>query len=422
MKGQFTIYSLADAAASWAQVLRVGKFTHAAYGEFEVTTDDLANIVRNFKDGVRPKPPTRLVVDYNHGDDSGRAAGWITDLELRNSDTELWAQVEWTEEAAEAIRTRQFQFTSAEIAFAYQDKESGEDRGPTLLAMAITNRPFVEGMAPLALSERVSTVLLASREELEQARQARARKYGIRPRKDGHLTKPAEYADVPESQFADPVNYRYPIDAAHVMAAYRYFAKEENRAFYNEREVKIIAKRIVAALPEENRKEAREALGLSEPRAGSNRNGEKTMEEQLRKLLGLDEEADVMAAVKMLKETQGVALSERDGLKAKLAETVAERDELKVKLAERERDNLIGKYEQEGKLTPAMRDGWANDMALRDPEGFVKLMETMPKVVDFSERGTSGGDTAGVQLTEAEIALGKQLGISEEDLRKAKER
>lgn len=417
----FKIIALADSSQAWAQVLRVGKFSHPVYGEFEVTPEHLQSMVRNFKGGVRPKAPTKLVVDYNHGDQSGRAAGWIMDLEVRNN-SELWAQVEWTEEAAEAIRRREYQFTSAEISWAYRDKESGEDRGPTLLAMAITNRPFVEGMQPLALSETAAQALAESREELERARAARAKRYGIRPREDGHLTKPAEYANVPDSEFADPVNYRYPIDASHVMAAYRYFAKAENRAFYNSSEVKIIAKRIVAALPEENRDEAREVFGLSEPRAGS-KDKERTMEEQLRALLKLDENADVLEAVKMLRDNRTVILSERDDLQAKLTETSAERDTLRQQLNESKRDALIAKYESEGKLTPKMRDAWAAEMALNEPERFTALMETLPVVVDLTERGSDkGADTGDTKLTEAEIALGKQLGLTEEMLLKAKAR
>ena len=326
----FKIIALADSSQAWAQVLRVGKFSHPAYGEFEVTPEHLQNMVRNFREGVRPKAPTKLVVDYNHGDQSGRAAGWITDLEVRNG-TELWAQVEWTEEAAEAIRRREYQFTSAEISWAYQDKESGEDRGPTLLAMAITNRPFVEGMQPLALSEQVSHAL----DSLDQA-------------------KPPAAAPV--------------------------------------------------------------ANGGRPPK-------ENLMEEQLRQLLGLDEKVDVLEAVKTLKDNRTVVLSERDTLTARLTEVSAERDDLKRQLGEASRDALLAKYEQEGKLTPAMREAWAAEMALNEPERFAALMDTLPVVVDLTERGSdNGADTGDTKLTEAEVNLGKQLGISEADLLKAKSR
>ncbi len=327
----FQIISLADVSQSWAQVLRVGHFSHPSYGDFEVTAETLEHMVANFTNGVRPVPPTRLVVDYNHGDQSGRAAGWITALEVRNG-TELWAQVEWTDEAAEAIRRREYQFTSAEFAWAYQDKGDGTDRGPTLLAMAITNRPFVEGMAPLALSEKVSQALLASDAAKPRAAEPVANT-GVKPRK------------------------------------------------------------------------------------------ENTMEEQIRTLLKLDENADVLAAVKALRDNRTIALEERDTLTARLTEVSAERDDLKRQLGEASRDALLAKYEQEGKLTPAMREAWAAEMALNEPERFSKLMDTLPVVVDLTERGSdNGADTGDTKLTEAEVNLGRQLGISEADLLKAKGR
>jgi len=329
----FRVFALADVSQSWAQVLRTGRFAHTGYGDFEVAPEHLASMARNFSEGVRPKPPTRLVVDYNHGDQSGRAAGWITALEVRNGD-ELWAQVEWTEEAATAIRRREYQFTSAEFAWAYQDKESGLDRGPTLLAMAITNRPFVEGMQPLALSEQVSQALTDSRQDT-----------------------------------AEPT----------------------------------------AAKPTTN--------------IGGKPRKESAMEEQIRKLLKLDEDADVLAAVKMLRDTQAVTLSERADLTVKLGEITADRDALVLKLGEAHRDALLEQFEQEGKLTPAMREGWAAEMALTEPERFAKLMDTLPVVVDLTERGTDNGAATGdVQLTEAERSLGRQLGLSEADLLKAKGR
>lgn len=329
----FQIISLADSSQSWAQVLRTGRFVHPAYGEFEVTPESLQNMAANFANGVRPVPPTRLVVDYNHGDQNGRAAGWITALEVRNG-TELWAQVEWTDEAANAIRRREYQFTSAEFAWAYQDKGDGTDRGPTLLAMAITNRPFVEGMAPLALSEQVSQALADSRQNT--------------------ATPPV----------AEPVQ-------------------------------------VVAAKPARR----------------------KGVEDKIRTLLKLEEDADVLAAVKLLRDSQAVTLEERDGLNVRLTELTAERDALQLRLSEANRDALLARYEQEGKLTPAMREAWAAEMALAEPERFARLMETLPVVVNLTEIGSErGADSGDVQLTEAELSLGRQLGLSEADLLKAKGR
>src|SRR5262249_53483316 len=112
-------------------------------------------MLSNFQE-TTPQPPTRLPVDYDHlsmdpqkpGD--GIAAGWFLDLELRNGDTELWGLIEWTPRAAEAIAAKEYQGVSPSFSRNYTSKE-GKSCGTTLLAAAITNNPFLEGMAPLTL-------------------------------------------------------------------------------------------------------------------------------------------------------------------------------------------------------------------------------------------------------------------------------
>jgi hypothetical protein len=64
---------------------------------------------------------------------------------------------------------------------------------------------------------------------------ARAAKYGISIREDGHLTKPTQYADVPDDAFADPVNYAYPMDTPeHARAALAYWGKRKDQAEYTD--------------------------------------------------------------------------------------------------------------------------------------------------------------------------------------------
>jgi phage I-like protein len=115
-------------------------------------------MVENFKTGKYPQGSTKLPADYNHGTshasstDEGKAAGWVVDLELRADGDELWAQVEWTETAAALIDGKEYQFTSATFSFDYTNSNGGEEIGPTLLAFALTNRPVVHGMQPVALA------------------------------------------------------------------------------------------------------------------------------------------------------------------------------------------------------------------------------------------------------------------------------
>jgi phage I-like protein len=155
------------AVETWIQVLRTGKFWSPRYKNFAVTTATLARMVENFKT-VTPKTPTELPLDYNHGTnrpetiEQGKAAGWIQDLEVREDGTELWAHVRLTAEAADLVRNEEYRFVSATFEFDHVHTD-GEHRkksiGPTLASAALTNTPFVEGMAPVKLAKESAVAL-----------------------------------------------------------------------------------------------------------------------------------------------------------------------------------------------------------------------------------------------------------------------
>jgi phage I-like protein len=163
-------------ATTWIQVLRVGKFWSPKYKDFAVTKATLATMVENFKT-VTPKPPTEFPLDYNHGTnrpatvEQGKAAGWIKDVELRANDTELWAQVELTEQAADLVRNKEYRFVSATFEFDHVHSEGPARKkniGATLMAAALTNTPFVEGMQPVTLG-REAAIALADDEAAEES-------------------------------------------------------------------------------------------------------------------------------------------------------------------------------------------------------------------------------------------------------------
>jgi hypothetical protein len=96
---------------------------------------------------------------------------------------------------------------------------------------------------------QVSLNLLKARDkQAESELLKRAKKYGYDPAPNAHLTKPAEYAHIPESQFADPVGYNYPVDKEHVLAAIRYFLKPANRNVYDPKAQKIVYERILRSM------------------------------------------------------------------------------------------------------------------------------------------------------------------------------
>ncbi|RKY01282.1 MAG: hypothetical protein DRP55_04565, partial [Spirochaetes bacterium] len=75
-----------------------------------------------------------------------------------------------------------------------------------------------------------------------------SKKYKIGIKEGGHVTKPSEYKDCPDNQFADPVNYAYPLNTRErTLAAARYWGKPKNKAVYTPQEQEIITKRIERA-------------------------------------------------------------------------------------------------------------------------------------------------------------------------------
>jgi hypothetical protein len=81
----------------------------------------------------------------------GKAAGWLKRVELRAEGDELWGEVEFTREAADLIENRAYRFVSPSFVKDYTHKD-GRKIGTTLLAAAITNHPFLEGMTALTLA------------------------------------------------------------------------------------------------------------------------------------------------------------------------------------------------------------------------------------------------------------------------------
>jgi hypothetical protein len=86
------------------------------------------------------------------------------------------------------------------------------------------------------------------REKLEKAIEAREKKYGYKRGSNANLTKPKEYQNIPDSQFADVVGFNYPIDKAHIHGAITYWQHMDHRKAYSDSKARaFITERIVRA-------------------------------------------------------------------------------------------------------------------------------------------------------------------------------
>jgi hypothetical protein len=93
-------------------------------------------------------------VDFDHfsldTDKSSEAAGWITELESR--DTGLWARVRWSDAGLAAVQGGRFRLMSPVFPppSACEDLGGGKIRPHVLVSVALTNEPNIKGGCPLA--------------------------------------------------------------------------------------------------------------------------------------------------------------------------------------------------------------------------------------------------------------------------------
>lgn len=153
---------LADEANKpvWIQLAKVGTFKGHSAGPFELNPEIFAQIVKNFEATVNKRIP----IDFEHASEEDAAAGsipvdgapaqgWILKLENRGA-AGLWGLVEWLEPARTYIREGKYKFFSPAIRFGAKDRVTGQPIGARMTSGALTNNPFLDGLAPLAAKDR----------------------------------------------------------------------------------------------------------------------------------------------------------------------------------------------------------------------------------------------------------------------------
>ncbi|RJR48290.1 MAG: hypothetical protein C4567_00235 [Deltaproteobacteria bacterium] len=130
-----------NALPEWILLLPLGRVELLDRPEpLQVDPESLAQMVTAFRSrGVD------LVIDYEHQSLQGRrapAAGWIKDLEDR--DDGLWARVDWTSQAQEYLRNREYRYFSPVLQL------DPETRKPlALMQVGLTNVPAIKRLPPL---------------------------------------------------------------------------------------------------------------------------------------------------------------------------------------------------------------------------------------------------------------------------------
>lgn len=140
----------------WTQICRTGKWLGHWMGPFEVTEDDIAVMVENFNRFVLP-----CMFDYGHEscyDARAIASGWGHEFEIGKKGKALYSRTEWTPKASGHIRDGEFKYISPVIIFSTIDPYSGEDIGPSIWTVALTNIPFLDAMDPVEIGGQISAM------------------------------------------------------------------------------------------------------------------------------------------------------------------------------------------------------------------------------------------------------------------------
>jgi phage I-like protein len=126
---------------------------------FRITKEDCEDIIRNFQAfGIK------LVIDFEHqslnsthNGQPAPAAGWISQLELRENGVYA-TEVEWTEEATELIKTKCYGYISPVIIFDDHDPHDDSWIGCSLHSVALTNTPYFRAdLEPIVNSRYANT-------------------------------------------------------------------------------------------------------------------------------------------------------------------------------------------------------------------------------------------------------------------------
>jgi len=187
----------------WYQIAPLGEFGHAQAGLIQVVDREACEaMVNRFRDEAKGANFAGLLVDFDHfsldGEKRSEAAGWITELEVRNAgvshkDAEgtegrgLFAKIRWSDVGEEAVKGGRYRFLSPVWARGdCVELGDGRVRPVRLLNAAVTNDPNLKGMRPLSNSGRDQRPETADRrpEEAEKRFEQKATK-GTKSEEDG---------------------------------------------------------------------------------------------------------------------------------------------------------------------------------------------------------------------------------------------
>ena len=246
----------------YRRVFPFGEYHIPATGKrVKITMADALQAAENFRKKL--PGPEGIPIDQraDHSTNPEGAYGWLRDVQARADG--CYAGIAYTPQGRAKVESKEFTYLSPEFylgdlgGYPYQDRMPVQ--GTVITRVAMCSSPLFKGQDPLALqaSELVqwggsdtSHPNQHTEEDLHKAQEARQSRWHIQILEGDatNLTPPKAYRAAAPSQedYADPVNYKYPMEPeARLRAAAAYFSKDKDA--YDEASQRIIWVRIVRA-------------------------------------------------------------------------------------------------------------------------------------------------------------------------------
>lgn len=344
-------------------VMPVGEYSHPTAGALSITEDDL----RLLADDINTKGD-RIPVDFDHSFRRGRgslAAGWFVPGSASIENGMLTANVEWTTDAAEDIRAKRYRFISPEWTF---DKKTPENkmRKPSLMAAALTNRPFFQNMPAVMLADRGLDEILGPEpvELLTEMEMRSAAEW---------LVSDASELMLKEALAGD---------------------REAKRAFVALAQVKARAEKFRT----DNQGEEMDISAVAEMVGLAADASEEEVQTALAEMKAKAEKSDELQQEKAELEKQ----LPKDGQLQTLIASAAKGEAAAKELHDMKRETLLNKAIEERKILPAQKEHYASLFDL-DPNGVSDLIESI-QASTFAPVGSEGkNDTQVVTGSESKF-------------------
>ncbi|MFH2011688.1 MAG: phage protease [Pseudomonadota bacterium] len=407
------------------QVLPDGKIDIESDDPAYLDADSAEQVIEHFK-----ARGNDMVIDYEHqtlkDDVQAPAAGWIKKLEYRGAQG-LWAIVDWTEKAKNYILNREYRYFSPVMLVNKKTRKV-----LAIFNVALTNSPRINNLRPI--------IAKMSLDAARTAQVERSKKYKIGIKDGGHITKPSEWANVPDDEFLDPVNYRYPCpDANQTRAAAAYWGKLDNQSQYTAEERSLISERLNKFRKKFNIGENRKEVVMIERlkallKLAADATEEKiteAVEAIVNKATELETKSNEVVACKEVMDAIGVKADAKKeeviavvaGMKApgdvavKLSMQVAE---LQKEISAMKQEDLVAIALKEGKTSPAELDAWGRDLALKNPDQFRLIVLSRPagSVVPIDKIPQKKDNGGPAELDDAQRSINKLCGVDDETFKK----